>query len=422
VHPDKPVILAGFPGIPIRTVTGGGTMKKKSTQRRRRPEESEQKMLENLFITYANTPLRNNPENFSKIFDEILPYLYEHEKAGKKESEFEQKIAEQKIRSILSHIVDFSKRNDPGRLFGQIMRRKPGEDFNWEVTGRLSQLIAFGAVFGDPRGQGREDRCEGTTCHLDARKWQVWMGRARKKETRCYECYQQYFIDRLSEIAEGTPLREVTEHLGPGTFAFDDFTGFRDAVLRAVNPTAGRAEGESRLILPMSQVDGAWRFDDILPGTFEKLYFRSAYESIITEAYLNRAGKLRRRSYFSIQELVAPMSGKPEKDLFDVGTRFADFLCSLVGYSLSEFLLENEKNILKVRRCQECREFYVSKTVRDQKFCSGPGRCRHASHYRKHRNELLKDKKETERILQEATPAKQEKTGASQRKKAIQRK
>ena len=36
-------------------------------------------MLENLFLTYANHSLRDNPENLHKIFEEILPYVEKKE-------------------------------------------------------------------------------------------------------------------------------------------------------------------------------------------------------------------------------------------------------------------------------------------------------------------------------------------------------
>jgi hypothetical protein len=66
-------------------------------------------------------------------------------------------------------------------------------------------------------------------------------------------------------------------------------------------------------------------------------------------------------------------------DSWDDKGRFCEFIYGIVGYSLSEFLLDNDRRKLKL--CQECNQFYISKTVRLSKYCSD--KCRLAYHNRK---------------------------------------
>ena len=61
----------------------------------------------------------------------------------------------------------------------------------------------------------------------------------------------------------------------------------------------------------------------------------------------------------------------PGKDRSEVGTRFADFLCSLVGFSLSEFLLNEDRR--KLKECECCHRYTVAKKAAKEgqrKFCS----------------------------------------------------
>lgn len=76
--------------------------------------------------------------------------------------------------------------------------------------------------------------------------------------------------------------------------------------------------------------------------------------------------------------------------------RFFEFVYTIVGYSLLEFLLHNDRR--KLNYCEECHKFYISKSVRKQRFCSK--KCRLTWHNRiriesgEHRDYKRKKRKE----------------------------
>ena len=95
------------------------------------------------------------------------------------------------------------------------------------------------------------------------------------------------------------------------------------------------------------------------------------------QAHFPACGELKRIPVLDLGLLTDER--RSSSDPYAAKTRFADTLESLVGYSLTEFLLHND--VRKLNRCQECREFYVSRTVRPSKFCSP--KCRLGFHNRK---------------------------------------
>ena len=58
---------------------------------------------------------------------------------------------------------------------------------------------------------------------------------------------------------------------------------------------------------------------------------------------------------------------------------FNTLLCSLFGYSLAEFLIK--EHIVKIRRCINCKLFYIAKTKGISKYCSQ--KCHDQYHNRK---------------------------------------
>ena len=79
---------------------------------------------------------------------------------------------------------------------------------------------------------------------------------------------------------------------------------------------------------------------------------------------------------------------------------FLNFLNSLISYSLSEFLFQEDRR--KIKKCQNCKQCFIANTVRgDQKFCSD--KCRYQNHQTpEKRKEYQKKygKKEEERLAQ----------------------
>jgi hypothetical protein len=58
----------------------------------------------------------------------------------------------------------------------------------------------------------------------------------------------------------------------------------------------------------------------------------------------------------------------------------AEVLFYALVFCLVEFLKANETNRKRVRKCEECKKFYIAKTIRPSRFCSNE--CRLAFHNR----------------------------------------
>ena len=65
-------------------------------------------------------------------------------------------------------------------------------------------------------------------------------------------------------------------------------------------------------------------------------------------------------------------------DRSDHEGRLSEFVNGLVGYSLTNFLLKNDRR--KIKKCQKCDIYYLSKTTRQSIYCSD--KCRRDFHNR----------------------------------------
>lgn len=93
-------------------------------------------------------------------------------------------------------------------------------------------------------------------------------------------------------------------------------------------------------------------------------YLRASYRYIRGEIILSEKGIFEKKDYVDAGELFGEAS--PVIPLRD---RFDDFLTSLVGYSLTKFLLKNERS--KLKNCQWCNNFFIASKNNDrQKYCS----------------------------------------------------
>ena len=60
--------------------------------------------------------------------------------------------------------------------------------------------------------------------------------------------------------------------------------------------------------------------------------------------------------------------------------KYKNYVLGTLLYSLGKFLISKE-NVKLIRKCMNCRKFYLAKTARPSKFCSS--NCRLAWHNRK---------------------------------------
>lgn len=110
-----------------------------------------------------------------------------------------------------------------------------------------------------------------------------------------------------------------------------------------------------------AEIDG---FQDIM-ALCETLQYLRGY-------FINNKGELEVFTRFELIDLDNILL----RDEYD---NPADELLLFAAYSLTEFIIKNDRR--KIRKCINCKMFYISKTSRDSKFCSD--KCRLGFHNRK---------------------------------------
>ena len=98
---------------------------------------------------------------------------------------------------------------------------------------------------------------------------------------------------------------------------------------------------------------------------------RRAYDAIRPKLRINENGDLVKSSILADVHLIGSHYGAE--------SRFNSYINSLLGFSLSEFIISTD--LRRLKRCKKCMNFFVSKTIRPSKFCSD--KCRHDYHNRK---------------------------------------
>jgi hypothetical protein len=285
-------------------------------------------MLEDFFLTYANNSFRENPDNLYKILDEINSSLH---------SMYE--LTEYARKFLFETIISLSKIYNPGKAMKYIkeMVSETGKrGFDW---GNLSE-VAYYAVYGFKL---LEERCGEKLCYLNF----ITMHSVLKQsglntdiQLKCNECNQLQFIVVLSSIARG-------EYEKLNKF-------YRELLDNRINSK-----------------ETNWTYHHHNAQYLRMYLFPRAYDCFRPKLEVSDNGDLSKSYILADVNLIGSH--------YPVESRFNSYLNSLLGFSLSEFIINND--LRKLKRCEECKHFYVSKTIRSSKFCSD--KCRLDFHNRK---------------------------------------
>lgn len=102
--------------------------------------------------------------------------------------------------------------------------------------------------------------------------------------------------------------------------------------------------------------------DKIVGGHGLDAFFRNIPNSVTEKVVLVNDNELQRITYISYYNLFGETSVYPTN-------KFNEYIASLVGYSLTKFLLNNER--AKLKQCRKCNKFFVaSKNDSRIKFCA----------------------------------------------------
>lgn len=245
--------------------------------------------IENLFFTYANHSLSDNPKYFYKIFDEVIPYF----------SMLRESISS--INKMIELIIRFAECNDSGKAKNYLDKLESNRaQFQSQYTS-ITFLSSYLYVYGYTEGH-----CQGI-CPLGGgiEKTKALGEGCLSGENRlkCYECEQKYFLYILESIIKGTE--------------YSDITGFSNFITQHKNVI------KNGVVIELNDLGDQFR---------EKLKKNLIWDSLLT--------------YISLGQ----------------------FLGGAISYSLSEFLTNEQRGRLRLKRCLECGDFFPGRT--DQKWCS----------------------------------------------------
>lgn len=194
---------------------------------------------------------------------------------------------------------------------GKAKQVHDSKEFKTNQRYKKSFEIAFEAVYGY-----RDGYCEEICNKFEYRKSKFGEDRFSEPDRlTCFECDQLFLKQILTEITEGKEYLDI----GP------------DMALETLISQAHRN---------LRKVVGASPNGDADSG------------------FSQRLSELR---FFMPDRVLSPQANY--KDSFR-----RIFLEQFVAYSLTEFLLKHDRR--KLRRCEECNEFYISNTLKkEQRFC-----------------------------------------------------
>lgn len=272
-------------------------------------------MIEDIFLTYANSSLTEQPERLLEIFEKFKTYI-----------RFDPSNIE-RLQKIIEHFVALV-RCYSFKDAEKVWKRATGSREDIEDVG-----IAFDAIYGY-----MEDFCEELCDHGAERRKHIgnksFVGLKRLK---CHECDQLMFRKALAGIVEN---KEYTKLFGDG--------------------------GNNYLLFLMNNA---------------YVYFYTEFEVVHSPKNSHLSEELREKVVFYPYEF--------EEDGYGYQGHFSNLIIEpIIGYSLSQFLLHNDRR--KLKKCQKCENFFCAKKIDERiKYC---GKCSYLSPKSKeHRNQLMRE-------------------------------
>jgi hypothetical protein len=285
--------------------------------------------VQDIFLTYANHSLKENPEVFYEILDKFKSL------SNIRIDEEQEKF----LRDIIKYFVIFVKLDDleaASEFYIEESEKIARVKLEWlGYEERLRELfsrevkIAFEAVYAYRGGY-----CEAGSCIKNLNAVYAFDARLLEGTNRlkCYECDQLFFRKLLTGIAQGKEYSEIPEE-----FKQEDGTWI---------------EGTGNLF--QSFLTNAHSFLEKRPTVVTE-QSESPFKEELEEIY-----------YYHSRELPKLHDAESPKDLSDYFAFTRTFLWEIVAYSLAEYLVNNDRRYL--RQCQ-CGTFFTDGRL-DKEFCS----------------------------------------------------
>lgn len=266
-------------------------------------------MSKDIFLTYVNNPLKNNPENLHKIFQAI-------------QQNVETDLT--KIEEGIVIICELSKYSDYETIHSLAVEKDLigggiwGVSNTWfhAITGGRDSYYAQKEIYkNDPEFLKlieQEEKSKVFDCVYREMNKNL-LGEDLCEESfnlKCYECFQLDFIQTIQEITQGKEYLEIKD--------------FEDKLY------ASSIIGMHQIIPEIQKQDKKAAFKGILKG----------YKSYTLMSYVDYFDSIYGNSYHT----------------------FNEYLSGIVCFSLTEFLIRNDRR--KIKKCPYCDKFFIAKDIK----------------------------------------------------------
>jgi hypothetical protein len=299
-------------------------------------------MLDNFFLLYANKLFKDNPINLKVLFQDFIEQRHSMNKAGGIYNEWDVVRLEFLIDTI-GAFSNCSEFDSALKLKDQI-KSKAQELFEKKFYDKINSVqyvdVAFEAVFFYRYGW-----CDGTwhengSC-IGFRSDQHDFGLDDNVRLKCHECRQLFFRGMLMDFVSDKDFFELDlKNLDNYPFA----TLFDKEWVDENFPDA-------KSVIVLHSAD---------PKSFDH-YVSTAYDCVEIRAHATKRHVVKEES-FSLSNLF-----DDKLSIYPLFTRFNDYLISVVGYSLVEFLRKNDYR--KLKHCSYCNNFFIAKSINRNTRC-----------------------------------------------------
>ena len=292
-------------------------------------------MLDDFFIKYANFSFKENPENLYMLSNEIDEFLFPIDDWGGQNS----------LKFFVKELISLSELNDPGDAW----QLKPkltdcSEDL---PTGHSCKVGIYDPYFDVAYYAAywyQDQNCRGE-CKNHYGPGLAKIGESSdyggNRRLKCFECWQIYFGNLLTKLVEGESLIDL------------------------IHPTLSIEDQYKEVaeIFPDGNFKVTREKVDNWPCAFE-LYIKNALHCVAEKILPINDNELIRKRYISSNNLLGD-----ERSRYPIRNRFNEYIASLVGYSLTNFLFNDKR--AKLKKCHECDNFFkASKNDSRIKYCS----------------------------------------------------
>lgn len=278
-------------------------------------------MIEDIFLAYANNLLKNNPQNFYSIIEQI------------EKNKNIILIDKAEFDPIIKYIIELSEYTDSQDFLSNIEKRGGINHYDDRFDNDLYHAVITIA--------GERETFYGNQ--------KIW------KEQKYSKKYIRELLDNKTKHWFNCNLRKTVKEYTGQDFCEDQFLqkcyechqlNFRYCLLQIVN---GKEYSEMD-----SFIYNVWEWSEAISAS--KTYLNLAEEN-----------KPLRERLISVKELFLSFDDFADSPLGNSYHVLNNFIFAIASYSLTEFLVANDRRKLKF--CPYCEKFFIAKDIKRKNCC-----------------------------------------------------